>query len=72
MWRVHYAGAIHRRPASGKREVVTPVLGVEMSKWNKALAVVGIIFGILYFLQSRVGEQPSARIEKPVDANALR
>ena len=43
-----------------------------MSNLIKLLLALALIFGVLYLLQMRVGEQPEIRVEKPVDPDALR
>jgi hypothetical protein len=43
-----------------------------MSKLIKAVLAIVVILGLLYVLQSRVGEQVPVRVEKPVDPSALR
>ncbi len=38
----------------------------------KSVVALAVIFGLLYFLQTRVGEQKQVRVEKAVRADALR
>jgi hypothetical protein len=43
-----------------------------MSAIVKGAAALAVIFGLLFFLQSRVGEQPQVRVQKAVTSDALR
>lgn len=43
-----------------------------MSAMAKGVVALLVVLALLFFLQSRVGEQPVAAVEEPVDANALR
>lgn len=43
-----------------------------MSRLLKLVLALGLLIALLYFLQMRVAEQPQARIEEPVDVNAIR
>jgi hypothetical protein len=43
-----------------------------MSSIAKGVVALLIVFGLLFFLQSRVGEQPMTRSEQAVSADALR
>jgi hypothetical protein len=43
-----------------------------MSAIIKGAAALAVIFGLLFFLQSRVGDQPQTRVEKTVSPDALR
>lgn len=43
-----------------------------MSFLAKAVVALLVVIALLFFLQSRVGEQPMTAVEVPVDANALR
>lgn len=43
-----------------------------MSAVIKGAAALAVIIGLLFFLQSRVGEQPQVRVEKVVTSDALR
>ena len=43
-----------------------------MARVLKIGVAVAVIFGLLWFLQSRVAEQPQTVVEKSVDINALK
>jgi hypothetical protein len=43
-----------------------------MSAILKGAAALAVIIGLLFYLQSRVGDQPQTRVEKTVSSDALR
>ena len=43
-----------------------------MGKLIKWIVVAALLVGTMFYLQSRVSEQPLTRHEKPVDLNALK
>jgi hypothetical protein len=43
-----------------------------MSAAIKGAAALAVIIGLLFYLQSRVGDQPQVRVEKGVTSDALR
>lgn len=66
------AGAIHGMGKWGKRPPLKSSYWFKMSNLLKWSLVALVVFGLLWFLQSRVGPQDVARQELAVDANAIR
>lgn len=42
-----------------------------MGRLIKWIVIAALVVGTMFYLQSRVSEQPLTRVEKPVDLNAI-
>jgi hypothetical protein len=66
------AGGYTRHGQMGQKVGIKGNRRLKMSQMLKWSLVALAVFGVLWFLQSRVGSQDLARQEIAVDANAIR
>jgi hypothetical protein len=66
------AGGYTRHGQMGQKVRTKGYCRLKMSQMLKWVLVVLAVFGVLWFLQTRVGSQDVARQEIAVDANAIR
>ena len=69
---VMLAGGYTRHGQMGQKVPIKGNCRLKMSQMLKWVLVALAIFGVLWFLQSRVGPEDMARQEIAVDANAIR
>lgn len=55
----------------GQKAPCSPFEKVKMGRLIKWVVIALLVVGTMFYLQSRVSEQPQTRVEKPVSLDAL-